>query len=156
MMGHHISSEEQVGSLCELDEDDGPVRQPGQRRGPRGRNQPGSGPRVRAIERKSRQLCRQVAVTLDEVLAECGDPALQGLHVANVEPFPDTSRLLVTVLPVDGQLGVIAPSAVLKHLEPHSGYLRYEVAAAVTRKRAPSLFFRLAEPSGPEIDWARR
>lgn len=92
-------------------------------------------------------------MTLDEVLAECGDPELQGLHVANVVPFPDASRLLVTVMPVDGLPGAkIAPVAVLKHLERASGHLRYEVAAAVTRKRAPTLLYRLAEPVAMRIE----
>jgi ribosome-binding factor A len=91
-------------------------------------------------------------VTLDEVLAECGDPTLQGLHVANVVPFPDASRLLVTVMPVDGQPGAaFTPMAVLRHLERASRHLRYEVAAAVTRKRAPALLYRLADLSLAEI-----
>ena len=48
--------------------------------------------------RKSKQLCRQVAETLDMVLSgECRDERLQSLHVISVEPAPDTSRMLVTV-----------------------------------------------------------
>ncbi len=43
------------------------------------------------------QLCHQVAETLEEVLAECGDVVLQDLRVLDVEPAPDASRLLVTV-----------------------------------------------------------
>ena len=148
-MRNHIASKEQVRSLCaELGEDDGRDRHPRPRRRPHSGNDRRAGPQARPIERKSWQLCRQVAVTLDEVLAECGDPTLQGLHVANVVPFPDASRLLVTVMPVDGQPGsAFAPVAVLRHLERASRHLRYEVAAAVTRKRAPSLLYRLAEPA---------
>jgi ribosome-binding factor A len=92
-----------------------------------------------------------VAVTLDEVFAECGDAVLQNLHVASVAPFPDASRLLVTVSPVDGQLGPSGgPEVVLDHLNRASGHLRFEIAAAVTRKRAPLLFYRLAEPALPD------
>ena len=54
------------------------------------------------------QLCRQVAETLDEVLADCGDGVLRGLRVATVMPYPNASRLLVTVAPVDGRM---APEA---------------------------------------------
>src|SRR5687768_8096095 len=48
--------------------------------------------------RKARQLCRQVAETLDQVLAgEMGDASLHSLRVASVAPAPDASRLLVTL-----------------------------------------------------------
>jgi len=72
---------------------------------------------------------------------------LQGLHVVNVVPFPDASRLLATVTPVDGRPKAIAPADVLKHLERASGHLRYEITASVTRKRAPLLLYRLAGPA---------
>jgi ribosome-binding factor A len=100
------------------------------------------------LERKVCQLCRQVAVTLDEVLADCGDAVLRGLRVATVAPYPNASRLLVTVAPVEGRLAPDAgPKVVIEHLERASGHLRYEIAAAVTRKRAPLLHYRLAEPA---------
>jgi len=148
-MRHHLPLKEQVRSLCaELGEDDGQNPHPRARRRARRGSTRKAGPQVRPLERKASQLCRQVAVTLDEVLAECGDAVLQGLHVANVVPFPDASRLLVSVMPVDGQPGpAFAPVAVLEHLERASGHLRSEIAAAVTRKRAPSLLYRLAEPA---------
>jgi len=153
-MRHHLSSKQHVGSLCaELGEDDGEVPQPRARRRSRRGSDRRAGSELRAITRKACQLCRQVAVTLDEVLAECGDSVLQGLHVVNVVPFPDASRLLVSVMPVDGQPGdAFAPVAVLEHLEHASGHLRSEVAAAVTRKRAPSLLYRLAGPSLAKVD----
>jgi hypothetical protein len=94
------------------------------------------------------QLCRQVAETLDEVLADCGDGVLRGLRVATVVPCPNASRLLVTVAPIDGRLAPEAgPKVVMEHLERASGHLRYEMAASVTRKRAPLLFYRLAQPA---------
>jgi ribosome-binding factor A len=86
-----------------------------------------------------------VGQTLDEVLAECGDAVLQGLRVEGVEPFPDASRLLVTVALIDGTPGAVAElGRVVDHLERASGHLRCEVATAVTRKRAPLLLYRLA------------
>ena len=100
------------------------------------------------LERKVCQLCRQVAETLDEVLADCGDGVLRSLRVASVVPYPNASRLLVTVAAVDGRLAPDAgPKVVMEHLERASGHLRYEIAAAVTRKRAPLLQYRLAEPA---------
>jgi ribosome-binding factor A len=100
-------------------------------------------------DRKAHQLCRQVAQTLDEVLAECGDRVLQCLRVEGVQPFPDASRLLVTVAFIDNRPGTIADIAlVLDHLHRASGHLRCEIATAVTRKRAPLLLYRLAEPPG--------
>ena len=100
------------------------------------------------LERKVCQLCRQVAESLDEVLADCGDGVLRGLRVTTVVPCPNASRLLVTVAPVDGRLAPEAgPKVVMDHLERASGHLRYEIAASVTRKRAPLLFYRLAEPA---------
>jgi hypothetical protein len=151
-MRHHRSSRRQVGSLrAEAGEEDGQARdwRP-PRRSRRGSNRR-TAATAREIERKARQLCRQVAVTLDEVLAECGDSVLQGLHVANVVPYPDASRLLVTVTPVDGRPKAIAPAAVLEHLERASGHLRCEITASVTRKRAPLLLYRLAATSMAEL-----
>jgi ribosome-binding factor A len=108
-----------------------------------------SSPRV-GVDRKALQLCHQVAETLEEVLADCGDGLLQALRVVDVEPAPDASRLLVTVA-VDGlpreelDLGLVH-----KHLAHASGHLRSEVATAITRKRAPVLVYRLAAaPESP-------
>lgn len=102
-------------------------------------------------DRKARQLCGQVAETLGQVLAGQADDVLCGLIVAAVEPAPDASRLLVTVrapLPVEGA----GPDEVLGRLERASGRLRAEVAAAITRRRTPTLAFRLAGPTGPGED----
>jgi hypothetical protein len=100
------------------------------------------------LERKVCQLCRQVAETLDEVLANCGDEILRGLRVVTVVPCPNASRLLVTVTPLDGQvLPESSAKAVASHLARAGGHLRCEIAASVTRKRAPLLFYRLAEPA---------
>ena len=102
------------------------------------------------LDRKALQLCHQVAETLEEVLAECGDIYLQGLRVLDVEPAPDASRLLVT-LAVDGLLDEdreLDLDRVHDHLARASGHLRSEVATAITRKRAPVLVYRLAaDPS---------
>ena len=91
-------------------------------------------------------------MTLDEVLAECGDGVLRGLHVVSVAPFPDASRLLVTLTSIDDRPGgVIGAGSVLEHIEHAAGHLRSEIAAAVTRKRAPVLVYQLVEPRTVEI-----
>jgi ribosome-binding factor A len=115
--------------------------------------------RARRVESRSRptghkawQLCRQVAVTLDEVLAECGDGVLRGLRVVSVAPFPDASRLLVTLTSIDDRPGgVTGAGSVLEHIEHAAGHLRCEIASAVTRKRAPVLVYQLVEPRTVEI-----
>jgi ribosome-binding factor A len=147
-MRHFPASRERVRFLCaEVGEEDGPAATPAARRRAsmeRGRRK---GPQVRQPDHKAWQVCRQVAETLDAVLAECADGALQCLRVASVEPFPDASRLLVTVEFVDGRSQQLADlQRALDHLHRASGHLRSEVAMAVTRRRAPLLVYRLAEP----------
>jgi ribosome-binding factor A len=94
-------------------------------------------------DRKVRQLCSQVAETLNLVLSgECGDELLQSLHVVTVDPAPDASQFLVTVAPsVPGE--VVDPSEASARLASFAGKLRSEVAGAITRKRAPKLLFRV-------------
>ncbi len=95
-------------------------------------------------DRKALQLCHQVAETLEEVLAECGDVVLQALRVLDVEPAPDASRLLVTVAVDATPDDTLDSCNVHDHLVRASGHLRSEVAGAITRKRAPVLVYRLA------------
>src|SRR5205085_8961574 len=94
-----------------------------------------------ADNRKARQLCGQVGDTLSLVLAgECGDDVLRNLQVIAVTPAPDSSQLLVLVGPAAG--GQPADRAeVLARLSAAAGRLRSEVAAAITRRRAPALLF---------------
>jgi ribosome-binding factor A len=153
-MRQHTSSKDVFRSLCaEIGDDDGLGRtihalrkSRRHRAGSRdAESSSGNGPG----DRKAWQLCRQVGQTLDEVLAECGDAVLQGLRVEGVEPFPDASRLLVTVAFIDDRPGKVAElGRAVDHLERASGHLRCEVATAVTRKRAPLLLYRLADPRG--------
>ncbi len=94
-----------------------------------------------------------MAITLDEVFADCGDAVLRNLHVVDVTPFPDASRLMVAVASVDGKTErEHGPDIILEHLQHASGHLRCEVAAAVTRKRAPLLVYRLAHSAMAAIE----
>ena len=87
------------------------------------------------------QLCRQVEQTLSLVLSgECENEVLQSLLVESVTPAPNASQLLVTVRQMDGDEPVSTPE-ILVRLGEVAGQLRFEVASAITRKRAPKLLF---------------
>jgi ribosome-binding factor A len=153
-MRHNTLSSEQVHvPYAEPGEDDGQAPTMHSWRRQRARRARRAESHGRPTDRKAWQLCRQVAVTLDEVLAECGDGMLRGLRVVSVAPFPDASRLLVTLTSIDDRPGgMIGAGSVLDHLERATGHLRCEIAAAVTRKRAPVLVYQLVEPRAVEID----
>ena len=98
-------------------------------------------------DRKARQLCRQVAETIEQVLSgETGDDVLRGLRVSDVVPAPDSSRLLVT-LRVDCEAERFDRKLVEHLLSCCKGHLRCEVAAAITRRKAPTLVFNIEGPS---------
>ena len=92
-------------------------------------------------QRKALQLCHQVADTLSLVISDERDDELRELRVVAVTPAPDTSQLMVLVTPVDPE-SKVAPSAVVDKLTAAAGRLRAEVAAAITRRRAPRLLFQ--------------
>ena len=132
---------EQMLQLCgEIHEDDGVD--------PREFLKSGRGPRKQA--HKAKQLCRQAAETLDQVLSgEIGDPRLACLRVVSVQPAPDASRLLVTVK-VDCASESFHRDETEQRLAASSGRLRTAVASAITRKKAPTLAFVLLGPNEEE------
>jgi len=92
-------------------------------------------------DRKAQQLCRQVADTLSLVLSGEYGEELRDLRIVAVTPAPDATQLLVLVAPaVEG--AKCDPDAVLAKLADAAGKLRSEVAAAITRRRAPKLIFQ--------------
>ena len=103
--------------------------------------------------RKTRQLCAQVAKTLNLALPSINDSILQSLYVAAVDPVPDSSRLLVKVeqLLQDCQY---TSQEILAHLQQNAGRLRHEVTISINRRKAPELIFSLIQPSNkqPESD----
>jgi ribosome-binding factor A len=152
MRNHTLSSEQVHVPYAEPGEDDSQAPSTHSWRQQRARRARRVESRGRPTGHKAWQLCRQVAVTLDEVLAECGDGVLRGLRVVSVAPFPDASRLLVTLTSIDDRPGgVIGAGSVLEHIEHAAGHLRCEIASAVTRKRAPVLVYQLVEPKTVEI-----
>ncbi len=100
--------------------------------------------------RKTLQLCAQAARAIEFALAELSpdDDALDGVHVISVDPLPGDPRLLVTV-----GLSTItketAPARVHASLVRHTPRLRAEVADAISRKKVPDLFYRIAAPGDP-------
>ena len=92
--------------------------------------------------RKAQQLCAQVADTLQQLLGgESGDEILQALCLVEVSPAPDASQMLVVVGPALGA-APLREEEVQAALDRASGWLRSEIAAVITRKRAPRLVFR--------------
>ncbi len=90
---------------------------------------------------KARQLCRQVAETLDGLFAGHPADALRDLAVVAVDPAPDAAHLLVTVTPRAGGPPP-DPRRALEQLDRASGWLRSEVARSIRRRRAPLLTYR--------------
>ncbi|HUE73282.1 MAG TPA: hypothetical protein VMP01_20560 [Pirellulaceae bacterium] len=98
--------------------------------------------------RKAMQLCAQVADTMSQLLAgETSDDVLQSLEVVDVAPVPNAAQLLVTVAPAAGA-PPLDEAQVYDALARAVGWLRSEIAAAITRKRAPRLSFRFV-PAAP-------
>ncbi len=96
-------------------------------------------------QRKAQQFCRQVQRALNLALTDRNaSDGISGLFVEDVFPAPDCGRLLVHVLIPAGRPVADAVSA----LRRDAPRLRSEVAMAITRKRAPELFFIPAVPDG--------
>ena len=92
--------------------------------------------------RKSRQLASQVMDELRLILAGLADPLLADLAVVAVQPAPNSGRLMVTVAgpsPTDAT----DTANVLTALERATSVIRRDVAAAITRRYAPELVFRV-------------
>jgi ribosome-binding factor A len=104
----------------------------------------------RGAGRKMQQLCAQVAETLQQVLGEATDPAIQLLQVVAVAPAPDASQLLVLLAPVVATADFDL-AATTDALRIATGWLRSQVASSITRKRAPQLVFRVL-PAAPRKD----
>ena len=93
--------------------------------------------------RKTLQLCRQIAETLQLVLgSDSQGDQLLGLCVESVVPAPNASRLLVTVSSAE-VTSAQESQAVLQELSAQTGRLRAEIAAAINRKRVPSIVFHV-------------
>jgi ribosome-binding factor A len=133
---------EQMLAMCgEIREEDGVD--------PREFFKSGRGPQKE--DHKVKQLCRQAAETLEQVLSgETGDRHLACLRVVTVQPAPDSSRLLVTVL-ADCETADFCRADTEARLQAAAGRLRAAVASAITRKKAPTLAFAVLGPEEKEV-----
>lgn len=95
-----------------------------------------------AKDRKQRQLCGQVHRVVDMTLGESGDPLLQGCYVVDVRPSPDQARLRVRVQSSEP----VSIPELEAALHRAAGWVRAEVASAITRRRAPQLALVWAGP----------
>ena len=96
---------------------------------------------------KVRQLCKQVERAASVTLAaECEGDALLGAAVALVEPAPDSSRLMATVVLAPGK-GADDLADARAALARSTASFRAEVARTIHRKRVPEIVFdvRLSE-----------
>jgi ribosome-binding factor A len=103
----------------------------------------------RQAQRKAQQFCRQVQRALNLALTDRDSAdGLNGVFVEDVSPAPDCGRLLVHVIIPGGR----PVPEVISALRRDTPRLRSEVAMAITRKRAPELFFAPAYPDGGNDD----
>lgn len=127
----------QMRALCaELGPEDGVDPRKSKKRRQRS-DWSGEGP-----NRKTLQLCKQVAVALDLALQQrSDDPVLGALCVSEVVPSPVKGRLVVRV--ASSADGPVSLDETLSCLGRVRGWLRSEVAEAIRRKRTPELTFEV-------------
>jgi len=90
-------------------------------------------------DRKTLQLCRQIERALSYALGDCDDDVTSSLVIQSVSPAPNAGRVLVLVSSLEPDA---TPQVVLAALNRHLGKLRADVAAAITRRKAPELAFQ--------------
>lgn len=96
-------------------------------------------------DRKARQLCKQVEHCLQLSLYEIPQAELLvGAIIESVIPAPNSGRLAVVLSIPDATS--VEPVTTLVHR--HAARLRTEVAAAITRRRAPELIFQVIARAG--------
>lgn len=99
-------------------------------------------------DRKIWQLCKQVAQTVQLAMGALPQAGtLAGVTVQTVTPAPHAGRLRVILTVPDAQ----QQAAVLAVVQRHAGRLRSEVAAAITRRRAPELTFDVIVAGGADV-----
>lgn len=89
-----------------------------------------------------RQLCKQVYQAIDmAITCDCGDPILDDLKPVWVRPVPKSNSLEVTFTTSERDLEQIElMHTTLNHVE---GILRSAVADSISRKRVPTLRFKI-------------
>ena len=105
--------------------------------------------RSKSDQTKCRRLCQQVARTLTLVLPESADQSLGELNVVSVVPGETVSVLTVRIALPPG-MERDSRADLLESLRRQEGWLRFEIAARISRKRVPRLAFEfvVANPEG--------
>lgn len=100
---------------------------------------PMSDPSPSRLSRKMLQLCKQVQRAVETSLHCCGDPLLSGLRIESSRPVAGGAGIELLVL-ADGRCDV---SLVASALARARSLLRAEVARCITRRKVPTLSFRV-------------
>ncbi len=99
----------------------------------------------RGADRKLQQLCKQAARTLHLALGALPDAdRLAEVAISTVYPAPHAGRLRCVLTVPDPERREEVAAVVGRH----AGRLRAELAAAITRRRAPELVFEVVVEGG--------
>lgn len=101
--------------------------------------------RNRKENRKTKQLCQQVARTLNLCLNDCDDPVVQSMFVVGVMPGADGSCLMVHV---ECDVDDFDHTEALHAIRNQTARLQFEIARSIHRKRVPNLLFSVSATSG--------
>ena len=101
--------------------------------------------RHRKENRKTKQLCQQVARTLNLCLNDCHDPIVESMFLEAVQPAPDSSCLLIHV---QCDMDDFDHTEALQAIRNQTARLQFEIARSINRKRVPNLLFSVSAPGG--------
>ena len=105
--------------------------------------------RNRKENRKTKQLCQQVARTLNLCINDCNDPIVQSMFLVGVVPAPDSSCLLIHV---ECDIEEFDHSAAMMAIRSQTARLQFEISRAIHRKRVPNLTFSVSATEGGQGD----
>lgn len=94
----------------------------------------------RKTDRKTHQVCKQVERTINLLITAGELGELRELTVSAVEPYPDSTHLLIIMEPAI-PTALLDEQAVIVALERVKGHLRSVIANTINRKRTPQLSF---------------
>jgi ribosome-binding factor A len=101
--------------------------------------------RTQQGDRKTKQLCQQVARTINLCLNDCDDPIVQSMFLVGVQPAPDSSCLL---LHIECDVDNFDHGAAMLAIRSQVARLQFEISRAINRKRVPNLTFSVCITGG--------
>lgn len=101
--------------------------------------------RNRKENRKTKQLCQQVARTLNLCINDCDDPIVQSMFLVGVVPAPDSSCLLVHV---ECDVENFDHNEAMMAIRNQTSRLQFEISRSIHRKRVPNLTFSVSKTEG--------